>query len=431
MSKITKIFAREVLDSRGNPTVEVDLTTEKGFGRAIVPSGASTGIHEAVELRDGDKSRYKGKGVLKAVENVKGPIAEAVIGMDSEDQAGIDKKMIDLDGTENKGKLGANAILGVSIAAARASANEKNIFLFEHFNKNAVKLPLPLMNIMNGGKHADSGLDIQEFMIVPVGADSFAEALRMGAEIFHTLKGILKEKGLSTAVGDEGGFAPNLPDNEAALDYIVQAIEMAGYKPWKEIMIALDAAASEFYDSKNDKYDIKINGKAEKLTSSELINFYDVLLRKYPIISIEDGHNEDDMEGFKMLMKDIGKTIQVMGDDFTVTNVKRLKKAIDEKACNSVLIKLNQIGTVTETIDAIEMAKKANWTSVVSHRSGETEDTTIADFVVGMETGQIKTGSLSRTERICKYNQLLRIEEHLGEKAEYVGKNAFYNLEKK
>lgn len=434
MSKITKIHAREVLDSRGNPTVEVEVTTEKGWGSAIVPSGASTGIYEAVELRDEDKKRYLGKGVLKAVANVNDVIAKEVVGMESSAQSEIDKKMIAMDGTENKGKLGANAILGVSMGVARASASELKplargpMYLYEYLNSNAKLLPLPMMNIMNGGKHADSGLDIQEFMILPVGGKNFAEALRMGAEVFHTLKAILKEQGMSTAVGDEGGFAPNLPNNEAALDNIMKAIEKAAYKPWKEVMIGVDAAASEFFDSEKKKYNIKVAGKPESLTSAELVNFYDVLLRKYPIITVEDGFAEDDWDGWKLFTEKVGKTIQVVGDDLLVTNVKKLQRAIDEKATNSILIKLNQIGTMTETVDAINMAKKANFTAVVSHRSGETEDSTIADFVVAMETGQIKTGSLSRTDRICKYNQLLRIEEKLGSKAEFAGGKAFYNL---
>lgn len=427
MSKIQKIRAREVLDSRGNPTVEVEVFTEKGFGRAIVPSGASTGAHEAVELRDGDKARYGGKGVLKAVENVEGELADAVIGMDSEDNEGIDETMIKLDGTENKGRLGANAILGISLAAAHASAAERGVYLYEYLNPEAKTLPLPMMNIINGGVHADSGLDIQEFMVMPVGASNFREALRMGAEIFHTLKGLLKEAGLATSVGDEGGFAPNLPDNEAALDFIVKAIETAGYKAWKEVMIALDVAASEFY--KDGMYNIKVGGKEEKLSSGDLASYYDVLLRKYPIISIEDSHSEDDWEGWKKMMNSTGKTIQLVGDDLLVTNVKRLERGIKEEVANSILIKVNQIGSLTETIAAIEMAKEAKWTAVVSHRSGETEDTTIADLVVAMETGQIKTGSLSRTDRVCKYNQLLRIEERLGDKADFIGGRAFYNLE--
>jgi len=429
MSKITKVLAREVLDSRGNPTVEVEVFTEKSSGRAIVPSGASTGVHEALELRDGDKKRYGGKGVLKAVANVKDLIAPAVMGMNSEDQSGIDKKMLELDGTENKSKLGANAILGVSMAIARATANERGEYLYEYLGEGKAKvLPLPMMNIINGGAHADSGLDIQEFMILPVGGKNFADALRMGVEVFHTLKGLLKDAGQSTSVGDEGGFAPHLPKNEAALDFIVQAIEKAGYKPWKEIMIGLDAAASEFYDEAKKVYKIKVDGKAEELSNSDLVAYYDVLLRKYPIVMIEDGHSQDDWEGWNKMMADIGKTIQVVGDDFLVTNVKRLEKAIGLKAANSILIKLNQIGSVTETLETIHMAKAANWTTVISHRSGETEDSTIADLAVAMETGQIKTGSLSRTDRICKYNQLLRIEERLGDKADFIGGRAFYQL---
>lgn len=429
MSKITKLKAREVLDSRGNPTVEVEAWGESGnVGRVIVPSGASTGAHEAVELRDGDKSRYGGKGVLNAVRNVEGEIAGAVVGMDCEDYLGIDQRMIDLDGTENKGRLGANAILGVSMAAAHLGAADHELWLFEYFNRAGRLLPLPMMNIMNGGAHADSGLDIQEFMICPVGGQNFREALRMGTEVFHTLKGLLKDQGLSTAVGDEGGFAPNLPNNEAALDLIVQAIEKAGYKPWQDIMLALDCAASEFYDSAKKRYKIRVKGQPEELTSGELAAFYDVLLRTYPIISIEDGHSEDDWEGWRQMMKATGKTVQIVGDDLLVTNLKRLEKGIAENAANSILIKLNQIGTVSETLQAIETAKQANWTAVISHRSGETEDTTIADLAVGRETGLIKTGSLCRSERIAKYNRLLRIEEHLGDKAEFAGGKAFYNL---
>lgn len=429
MSKIININAREVLDSRGNPTVEVDVRTENSFGRAIVPSGASTGVHEAVELRDADMSRYKGKGVLKAVTNVTDVLAKEIVGMDSRDQEAIDNKMIEMDGTENKGNLGANAILGISMAAAHASANEDGSFLYEYLNKDAKTLPVPMMNIINGGAHADSGLDIQEFMVMPVGANSFKEALRMGTEIFHTLKNLLKDAGHNTSVGDEGGFAPNLKNNNEALDYVVKAIETAGFKPWKEIMIALDVAASEFYDNEKQVYRLRVDNKVEELSSGDLVSYYDVLLRKYPIISIEDGHNEDDWEGWKKMMESTGKTIQLVGDDLLVTNVKRLQKAIDENICNSILIKLNQIGSLTETRAAIEMAKKANFTSVISHRSGETEDTTIADLVVAMETGQIKTGSLSRTDRICKYNQLLRIEENLGDKADFIAGRAFYNLE--
>jgi enolase len=429
MSKITNIWAREVLDSRGNPTVEVELELENGFsGQAIVPSGASTGIHEAIELRDKDKKRYLGKGVLKAVENVETTLKKGVIGLNAQDQKALDAKMIELDGTENKANLGANAILGVSMAAARAVANSKKQYLYEYFNPEASLLPTPMMNIINGGQHADSGLDIQEFMVMPVGAESFKEALRMGAEIFHHLKSLLKNEGLSTAVGDEGGFAPNLPNNEEALRYVVKAIEAAGYKPWKEVMIALDCAASEFYDEENKVYNIKVNGKLEKLNSTELASYYDTLLRNFPIISIEDGHSEDDWDGWKKMMEKSEGKIQLVGDDLLVTNVKRLKKAIDEKAANSILVKVNQIGSLTESFAAIDMAKAADMTAVVSHRSGETEDTTIADISVAMETGQIKTGSLSRTDRIAKYNQLLRIEERLGEKARYGGSKAFYNL---
>jgi enolase len=456
MSKITNVFAREVLDSRGNPTIEVDVTTEKGFGRAIVPSGASTGAHEAVELRDGDKKRYLGKGVLKACENVNGELKDSVIGMDASDQEALDKKMIDLDGTPNKGRLGANAILGVSMAALRASANAEGKMLFEYMNPSASKLPVPMMNIMNGGKHADSGLDIQEFMIVPKGASSFREALRMGAEIFHNLKKVLSERGLSTAVGDEGGFAPNLPDNESALKVIMEAIASAGYKAGKDVFLALDTAANELY--KDGVYHLKIgqsgagkitggvatsgeggkiagntaaSGEVKKLSSEGMVEFYEKLVAEYPIFSIEDGLAEDDWDGWKKLNAALGSGsaggknyvgkdgLQLVGDDLLVTNVERLKKGIDEKACNAILIKLNQIGTITETKSAIKMAEEAHFAAVVSHRSGETEDTTISDFVVAMGTGQIKTGSLCRTDRICKYNQLLRIEEKLGGKAVY------------
>jgi enolase len=426
MSKIKKIHAREVLDSRGNPTIEVEITTEKGFGRGIVPSGASTGIYEAHELRDGDKSRYLGKGVLKAVENVNGEISEAILGMDSDNVEAIDKKLIELDGTDNKKRLGANAILGVSMSAIHASANEKGVELFEYLNPEATLLPLPMMNILNGGKHADSGLEIQEFMILPVGGENFRESLRMGAEVFHTLKEILKDKGQVVSVGDEGGFAPKLSSNEEALELIVQAIEKAGYKPWNDIMLGLDVAASEFYE--NGVYKIKIGGKPETLSAGELIEYYDVLLRKFPLISIEDPFDQDDFQAFQKIMSNIGKTIQIMGDDLLVTNVERLKKAITLKACNSILIKVNQIGTITETLSAIKLAKESNFTAVISHRSGETEDTTISDLVVAMETGMIKTGSLSRTDRICKYNQLLRIEEKIGKRAVYAGGKAFYNL---
>lgn len=421
MATIQNVHARQVLDSRGNPTVEVDIFSEDNFARAIVPSGASTGIHEAVELRDGDKSKYLGKGVLKAVNNVNTEIKSAVIGHDIYDQEGLDNKLIDLDGTENKGRLGANAILGVSLACARLAAKSKGQYLFEYLNPDAKRMPTPMMNIMNGGQHADSGLDIQEFLIMPVGASSFSEGLRMGSEIFHTLKKILKKHGLETGVGDEGGFAPNLPHNEEAFDLILEAIGQAGYKAGENIMLAIDAAASEFYNKEKNKYMIKVDGTPSELSSEEIIEYYEKLAGKYPLVSIEDGLDEDDWDGWVVQNQRQGSKLQIVGDDFLVTNVKRLKEAIEKNAANSILIKLNQIGTLTETIQTIKMAKKAGWTCVVSHRSGETEDTTISDFAVGMETGQIKTGSLCRTERICKYNQLLRIEEHLGEKALYTG----------
>ncbi len=426
MSKIKKIHAREVLDSRGNPTVEVEMHTEKGFGSAIIPSGASTGLYEVLELRDGDKERYHGKGVLKAVSNVNDVIAPAIEGMNSEDLDEIDNRLIELDGTENKSKLGANAILGVSVASARASANENGKFLFEHLNPNANMLPLPMFNIINGGQHADSGLEIQEFMIMPVGAENFREAVRMGAEIFHTLKGILKDRGESTSVGDEGGFAPRLKDNDEALAVVVEAIEKSGFKPWNDVLISLDVAASEFYE--NGAYKMKVNGIDENLNSGDLVSYYDVLLRKYPIISIEDPFDQDDFIGFQKMMEEIGKTIQIVGDDLLVTNPQRLEKAIITKACNSILIKINQIGTLSETKNTIDIAKEANFTTVISHRSGETEDTTIADLAVAWDTGMIKTGSLSRTDRVAKYNQLIRIEEKLGEKAQFAGGKAFYNL---
>ena len=418
---IKNLHAREVLDSRGNPTVEVDIFSENKMARAIVPSGASTGIHEAVELRDGDKKRYLGKGVLNAVKNINEIIKPAVLGDDIFNQAALDKKLIDLDGTENKGKLGANAILGVSLACARLAAEEKGLWLYEYLNPEADLLPVPMMNIMNGGKHADSGLDIQEFMIFPVGASKFSEALRMGAEVFHNLKKILDEHKLSTGVGDEGGFAPNLPNNETAFEHILEAVAKAGYIAGKDIMLGIDAAASEFYDEEKKVYKIKVKGKPSELSNKELVDFYESLTKSFPIISIEDGHAQDDWDGWKMMTERVGEKVQIVGDDLFVTNVKRLKQGIEAKAANSILIKLNQIGTLTETIDAIKTARKADWTSVVSHRSGETEDTTIADFVVALGTGQIKTGSLCRTERICKYNQLLRIEEKLGNKAKFKG----------
>jgi enolase len=426
MGVIQAVHAREILDSRGNPTIEVDLTLKGGIrGRASVPSGASTGSHEAIELRDGDKSRYAGKGVTKAVGNVNMQIAEALVG-NNFDQKTLDSTLIKLDGTKNKGGLGANAILGVSLAFAHAEAQSKKIPLYEYFHtvsgtKEKMCLPVPLMNVLNGGSHADGSTDLQEFMIVPHGAPTFHEALRYGAETFHALKKILSSKGLNTSVGDEGGYAPRLSRNEEALELIIEAIQTAGYTPGIDISIAIDAAASEFY--KDGMYHLATEGK--KLSSEELIEYYTAWVKKYPIISIEDGLAEDDWAGFELMTKALGSTIQLVGDDLFVTNVDRLKMGVEKKAGNSILIKLNQIGTVTETIKTIQMAREAGYTSIVSHRSGETEDTTIADFVVGLATRQIKTGSLSRTERIAKYNQLLRIEEALGEKAIYPGKSAF------
>lgn len=428
MFYIEDVIAREVLDSRGNPTVEVEMMLNDGtVGRAIVPSGASTGVHEAVELRDGDKSRYLGKGTLKAVENVNTIIAEEIIGMNPMDQVGLDMFLIELDGTENKGKLGANAILGVSMAAADASAKALGLPLFKYFGGvNGKMLPTPMMNILNGGSHADNTVDIQEFMIMPVGAPSFREGLRMGAEVFHSLKSVLKEKGMNTAVGDEGGFAPNLSTNEEAISVIIEAVEKAGYKPGDDIKIALDAAASEFYDADENVY--KLTGEGVTRTAAEMVEYYQMLCDKYPIISIEDGLAEDDWDGWKLLTDTLGSKVQLVGDDLFVTNTKRLAEGIEKGIANSILIKVNQIGTLTETFDAIEMAKKAGYTAVVSHRSGETEDTTIADIVVGLNAGQIKTGSLSRTDRIAKYNQLLRIEEMLDGTSQYAGNDAFYNL---
>lgn len=430
MVYIEDILAREVLDSRGNPTVEVEvLLTDGACGRAIVPSGASTGVHEAVELRDGDKDRYLGKGVLKAVENVNDIIAPHLIDFDPFDQVGLDKALIALDGTENKGKLGANAILGVSMANAIAAAESLGLPLFKYLGGvNGKTLPTPMMNILNGGSHADNTVDIQEFMIMPAGAPTFREALRMGAETFHALKSVLKDKGMNTAVGDEGGFAPNLSTNEEAIQVIIEAIEKAGYKPGEDIFIAMDAASSEFYDAENKIYDLK--GEGVKRTAEEMVEYWRMLLDKYPIISLEDGLAEDDWEGWALLTKELGDRLQLVGDDLFVTNTKRLADGIEKGVGNSILIKVNQIGTLTETFDAIEMAKKAGYTAVVSHRSGETEDTTIADIVVGLNAGQIKTGSLSRTDRIAKYNQLLRIEEALDDTAIYAGMDAFYNLNK-
>jgi len=430
MPYITDIYAREVLDSRGNPTVEVEVYTESGaFGRAIVPSGASTGEHEAVELRDGDKKRYLGKGVEHAVANVNETIAPELVGYDVTDQILIDKTMIALDGTPNKGKLGANAILGVSIACAKAAADYYGIPLYQYFGGfNAHQLPTPMMNILNGGAHADWCIDIQEIMIMPVGAESFKEAIRMGAEVFHNLKTVLKGMGLNTAVGDEGGYAPKLPSNEAAFQAVMEAIKKAGYVPGKDIMLAMDVASSEFYNADTKKYELKSENK--QLSYKELVSFYEDLVSKYPIISIEDGLDENDWEGWKYLTDKLGSKIQLVGDDLFVTNTERISKGISEGIANSVLIKVNQIGTLTETFEAIEMAKRAGYTAVVSHRSGETEDTTIADIAVALNAGQIKTGSASRTDRIAKYNQLLRIEDELGDAAYYAGLKSFYNLKK-
>ncbi|MDA3932336.1 MAG: phosphopyruvate hydratase [Tenericutes bacterium] len=430
MPNISSIYAREVLDSRGNPTVEVEVFTESGaFGRAIVPSGASTGEHEAIELRDGDKDRYLGKGVLKAVENVNEVIAPNLIGYDVTFQTSIDQIMIDLDGTENKSKLGANAILGVSMAVARAASDFVGLPLYLYLGGfNAKQLPTPMMNIINGGSHADNNVDFQEFMIMPVSAKSFREALRMGAEIFHNLKKVLSGYGFNTSVGDEGGFAPDLESNEAALKVIIEAIEKAGFKPGEDIVLAMDVASSEFYNKDKKVYELK--GEGKELTSEEMVDFYANLIEKYPIISIEDGLDENDWKGWAKLTKKLGKRVQLVGDDLFVTNTKKLARGISEGVGNSILIKVNQIGTLTETFNAIEMAKRAGYTAVISHRSGETEDTTIAEIAVATNSGQIKTGSLSRTDRIAKYNQLLRIEEELDEVAEYKGLEAFYNLKK-
>jgi enolase len=422
MSRIESIHARQILDSRGNPTVEVDVTTESGArGRAAVPSGASTGTHEAVELRDGDKKKYLGKGVLKAVENVNTKIAAEVVGLSVFDQNLIDKVMIDLDGTPNKAKLGANAVLGTSLASAKAAAMECGQSLYRYIGGvNANTLPVPMMNILNGGSHADNAIDFQEFMVMPVGARSFSEALRMGAEVFHTLKKVLHDKGLSTNVGDEGGFAPNLKSNEEAIDVVMMAIEKAGFKPGSDIFIALDPAASEFYDSKAKVYHFKkSNGK--KLKPAEMAEYWTNWARKYPIISLEDGMAEDDWAGWKLLTEKIGSKVQLVGDDLFVTNVKRLQEGIDKGIANAILIKVNQIGSLTETIDAVNLARRNGYKSVMSHRSGETEDNTIADLAVALNTGQIKTGSASRSDRMAKYNQLLRIEEELGEVAFFPG----------
>ncbi len=431
MPTIIDIYAREVLDSRGNPTVEVEVYTESGaFGRALVPSGASTGEYEAVELRDGDKGRYLGKGVLQAVKNVNEVIAPALIGSyDVTEQVAIDRALIALDGTENKGKLGANAILGVSMAVARAAADYLGIPLYQYLGGfNAKTLPVPMMNILNGGAHADNNVDIQEFMIMPVGVPNFREALRMGAEIFHSLKSVLKAKGYNTAVGDEGGFAPNLKSNEEALETIIEAIEKAGYKPGTEVMLAMDVASSELYNKETGKYHLEGEGVVK--TSEEMVAWYEELVNKYPIISIEDGLDENDWAGHKLLTERLGKKVQLVGDDLFVTNTKKLAQGIEQGVGNSILIKVNQIGTLTETFEAIEMAKRAGYTAVISHRSGETEDSTIADIAVATNAGQIKTGAPSRTDRVAKYNQLLRIEDQLGETAVYDGMKTFYNLKK-
>jgi enolase len=426
MSTIKTVKAREILDSRGNPTLEVEVVLKDGtMGVAAVPSGASTGKYEAVELRDGDKKRYNGKGVLKAVNNVNKNINKAIAGMSVTDQTAIDNTMIKLDGTPDKSKLGANAILGASLAVAQAAASFQGVPLYIYLGGNGeYALPVPMLNILNGGKHAENSTDLQEFMVMPVGAKSFSQALQMGAEVYHALNKVLKGKGLNTNVGDEGGFAPSLPSNKDAVEAILAAIESAGYKPGKQCYIALDPAASEFY--KNDKYVLAKEGKT--LTSAEMVDYYVKWCLDYPIISIEDGMAEDDWEGWQLLTQKLGKKIQLVGDDLYVTNVKRIAKGIEIKASNAVLIKLNQIGTLTETLEAIKMAKKAGWTAVISHRSGETEDTTIADLAVGLNTGQIKTGAPARSERTAKYNRLLRIEEELGSAADYAGMNAFYNL---
>lgn len=426
MSTIYDVYARQVLDSRGNPTVEVEVYLETGaFGRAIVPSGASTGAHEAVELRDEDQSRYLGKGVLKAVENVNEVIAPKLAGLDALDQVAIDTLMIELDGTPNKSKLGANAILGVSMAVARAAADEVGLPLYQYLGGfNATTLPVPMMNILNGGKHADNNVDFQEFMIMPVGAVNFAEALRMGTEVFHHLKKVLQKKGLNTAVGDEGGFAPNLSSNEEAIQTLMTAIEEAGYRPGEDVFLALDVASTEIY--RDGKYELA--GEGVVYTADEMIDFYKQLVDKYPIISIEDGLAEDDWAAWAKLTEAVGDKVQLVGDDLFVTNTQRLKQGIENNTGNSILVKVNQIGTLTETFEAIEMAKRAGYTAVISHRSGETEDTTIADIAVAVNAGQIKTGAPSRTDRVAKYNQLLRIADELGHVGRYAGRSAFYNL---
>ncbi|HHX92161.1 MAG TPA: phosphopyruvate hydratase [Clostridiales bacterium] len=425
---IEEIYAREVLDSRGNPTVEVEVCLSDGtVGRAIVPSGASTGAHEAVELRDGDEGRYGGKGVLQAVKNVNDIIALHAEGLDATDQAGLDKLLIELDGTPNKGKLGANAILGVSMAVARAAAESIGLPLHQYLGgTNAKTLPVPMMNILNGGEHADNTVDIQEFMVMPIAAENFKQALQTGAEIFHSLKAVLKARGLGTTVGDEGGFAPDLATNEQAIQVILEAIEKAGYRAGQDVVLALDVAASEMYDAETDRYHMK--GEGVVYTSDEMIRYYEDLVEKYPIVSIEDGLDEDDWEGWSKLTEKLGGKIQLVGDDLFVTNTERLSRGISKGVANSILIKVNQIGTLTETFDAVEMAKRAGYTSVISHRSGETEDSTIADIAVALNAGQIKTGSLSRTDRTAKYNQLLRLEDTLDDVAVYAGWDALYCL---
>jgi len=429
MTTIVDIRAREILDSRGNPTVEADVRLKCGvLGRAAVPSGASTGQYEAVELRDGDADRYLGKGVVNAVSNVNDIIKPEIVGMDALKQVDIDLRMIELDGSSNKGNLGANAILGVSLAVAKAAAAALNLPLYRYIGGvNAKEMPLPMMNVLNGGQHADNNVDLQEFMIMPAGGDSFSESLQMGAEIFHNLKSVLRKKGYSTAVGDEGGFAPNLGSNEEALELLMEGIEAAGYKPGEDVLIALDPAASEFYSEDDGVYVLEAEKKPKK-DSGDMVKFYSRLVEKYPIISIEDGMAQNDWEGWKMLTDELGSKVQLVGDDLFVTNTQRLQRGIQEGICNSILIKVNQIGTLTETLDAIEMAKRAGYTAVVSHRSGETEDSTIAHIVVGTNAGQIKTGSMSRSDRICKYNELLRIEEDLAARAIFKGKEVFYNL---
>jgi enolase len=424
MSQIAQVFGRQILDSRGNPTVEVDVYTTSGaMGTAAVPSGASTGVHEAVELRDNDEGMFLGKGVLKAVEHINGTINEALRGMPVGSQNAIDRILLELDGTDNKGNLGANAILGVSLAVAKAAAQEHGMPLYRYVGGvNANMLPIPMMNILNGGSHADNSIDFQEFMVMPVGASSFSEGLRWGTEVFHHLKKVLKSKGLSTNVGDEGGFAPNIPSNDAAIETVLQAIESAGYRPGEDMYIAMDAASSEFYNKDKGVYHLK-KSTGDELTSSEMVSYWNDWVNKYPIISIEDGLDEDDWFGWKELTEKVGNKIQLVGDDLFVTNTKRLSQGIDQGVANSILVKVNQIGSLTETINAVDMAHRASYTSVMSHRSGETEDTTIADLAVALNTGQIKTGSASRSDRIAKYNQLLRIEEELGKDAQYLGRN--------